>query len=159
MDSDDLFEAISHPLRIEIVKTLADKPLRFADLKKGLKITSSGLLDFHLKKLDDLITTDGEGCYALTEKGFSALQAVETTSKYSSLRAAHKRSFFLAIIASVLINGYMLWILSHMGDYTLWFAIILPATLAWMLFYSYLNFVKRRIRLRKLLTNLLGVPT
>ena len=149
MGSDDLFEAISHPLRIEIVKALAEKPLRFADLKKGLKITSSGLLDFHLKKPDDLITTNDEGCYALTEKGFSALQAVETTSKYSRLRAAHKRSFFLAIIVSILVNAYMLWILSHLGDYTLWFAIILPATLAWMLFYTYLTFMKRRIRLRK----------
>ena len=43
MGSDDLFEAVSHPLRIEIVKALAEKPLRFADLKRALKISSSGL--------------------------------------------------------------------------------------------------------------------
>jgi DNA-binding HxlR family transcriptional regulator len=48
MGSDDLFEAVSHPMRIEIVKALVEKPLRFADLKKALKISSSGLLDFHL---------------------------------------------------------------------------------------------------------------
>jgi len=136
-------------MRIEIIKTLAEKPLRFADLKRDLKIGSSGLLDFHLKKLNDLIFTNDEGCYALTERGFAALQAVESTSKYFWLRAAQKRSFFLALIASILVNVYMLWIVSHLNDYTLWFAIVLPATVAWMLFYSYLTFVKRRIRLRK----------
>jgi len=53
MSSDELFDAVSHPLRVEIVKVLAERPLRFADLKRYLKITSSGLLDFHLKKLDE----------------------------------------------------------------------------------------------------------
>ena len=149
MGSDDLFEAVSHPMRIEIVKLLAKKPLRFADLKRTLKISSSGLLDFHLKKLNDLITTNDGGNYTLTEKGFAALQAVETTSKYFWLRAAQRRSFFLAIIVSILINVYILWILSHLDDYTLWFAVVLPLTIAWMLFYSYLTFVKRKIRLRK----------
>jgi len=149
MGSDDLFEAVSHPMRIEIVKALAEKPLRFADLKRALKISSSGLLDFHLKKLNDLITTNDEGNYTLTEKGFAALQAVETTSKYFWLRAAHRRSFFLALIVSILGNIYILWIVSHLNDYTLWFAVVLPATVAWMLYYSYWTFVKRRIRLRK----------
>jgi hypothetical protein len=149
MGSDDLFEAVSHPLRIEIVKALAEKPLRFADLKRSLKISSSGLLDFHMKKLGDLITTNDEGNYTLTERGFAALQAVETTSKYFWLRAAQRRSFFLAVIASIIVNVYMLWIVSHLNDYTLWFAVVLPLTVVWMLFYSYLTFVKRRIRLRK----------
>ena len=149
MGSDDLFEAVSHPMRIEIIKALAEKPLRFADLKRDLKISSSGLLDFHLKKLNDLISTNDEGCYTLTERGFAALQAVESTSKYFWLRAAQKRSFFLALIASILVNAYMLWIVSHLNDYTLWFAVVLPATVAWLLFYSFLTFVKRRIRLRK----------
>jgi DNA-binding transcriptional ArsR family regulator len=149
MGSDDLFEAVSNPMRIEIVKLLAEKPICFADLKRAFKISSSGLLDFHLKKLNDLITTNDEGNYTLTEKGFAALQAVETTSKYFWLRAAQRRSFFLALIVSILVNVYMLWILSHLNDYTLWFAVVLPLTVAWMLFYSYLTFVKRRIRLRK----------
>jgi hypothetical protein len=149
MGSDDLFEAVSHPMRIEIVKVLAEKPLRFADLKRHLKIDSSGLLDFHLKKLDDLITINDEGNYTLTERGFAALQAVETTSKYFWLRAAHRRSFILAVIVSILLNVYILWIVSHLNDYTLWFTVVLPATMAWMLFYGYWTFVKRRIRFRK----------
>ena len=136
-------------MRIEIVKELAEKPLRFADLKRGLKISSSGLLDFHLKKLDDLITTNSDGYYVLTERGFAALQAVETTSRYFWLRAAQRRSFLLALVVTVIGNIYVLWIGSQLNDYTLWLVIVLPATAAWMLFYSYMTFVKRRIQLRK----------
>lgn len=148
MSSDELFEAVSHPMRIEIVKKLADKPLRFADLKRYLKIESSGLLDFHLKKLDDLITINEQGNYTLTERGFAALNTIETTSKYFWLREAHRRSFILAVIVSILLNIYILWILSHLNSYTLWFTVVLPATIAWMLFYSYVTFSKRRIRFR-----------
>jgi DNA-binding transcriptional ArsR family regulator len=59
MDSDDVFEAVSHPLRVEIIKVLAKGPRCFADIKRELKIESSGLLDFHLKKLDNLISING----------------------------------------------------------------------------------------------------
>ena len=145
MSSNELFEAVSHPMRIEIVKKLAEKPLRFADLKRYLKIDSSGLLDFHLKKLNDLITINDEGNYTLTDRGFAALNTIETTSKYYWLRAAHKRSFILSVIVSILLNIYLIWILSNINDYTLWFVFVLPATIAWMLFYSYWTFIKRRI--------------
>lgn len=57
MSSDDLFEAVSHPLRIEILKLLAKNPRRFTNIKRELKIESSGLLDFHLRKLDALLTS------------------------------------------------------------------------------------------------------
>jgi DNA-binding HxlR family transcriptional regulator len=50
MSSDDVFEAVSHSLRVEIIKLLAKGPKRFADIKRELKIDSSGLLDFHFKK-------------------------------------------------------------------------------------------------------------
>ncbi|MEM3672857.1 MAG: helix-turn-helix domain-containing protein [Candidatus Bathyarchaeia archaeon] len=69
MSSNDLFEAISHPLRIDILKILAKKPHRFADIKRMLKINSSGLLDFHLKKLGDLVNLDAEGRYIFNRKG------------------------------------------------------------------------------------------
>jgi DNA-binding HxlR family transcriptional regulator len=58
MTSDEVFEAISHPMRIAILKELAKEPVRFADLKRRLKIKSSGLLDFHLKKMEPVLTTD-----------------------------------------------------------------------------------------------------
>jgi len=149
MSSDEMFEAVSHPIRIDIVRTLAEKPLGFADLKRELKISSSGLLDFHLKKLDEFVTINKEGCYSLTEKGFAALTTIEGAAGYYRLRSAQKRSFFLALIVSVLVNIGTLWISAQIGNYAFWYAIVLPTTLAWIIFYSYITLVKRRIHLRK----------
>jgi len=148
MSSDELFEAVSHPIRIDIVQILAEKPLGFADLKRELKVSSSGLLDFHLKKLDELITINKEGRYSLTEKGFAALTTIEGAAGYYRLRSAQKRSFFLALLVSILVNIGTLWVASQIENYIIWYAIILPVTLAWIIFYSYWTFVRRRIRLK-----------
>ena len=149
MSSDEMFEAVSHPIRIDIVQILAEKPLGFADLKRELKISSSGLLDFHLKKLDDLVTINKEGHYALTEKGFAALTTIEGAAGYYRVRSAQKRSFFLALAVSVLVNIGTLWVAFQTENYLIWYAIVLPFTLAWIIFYSYWTLVKRRIRLRE----------
>jgi len=148
MSSDELFEAISHPIRIDIVKLLSEKPLGFADLKRKLKISSSGLLDFHLKKLDDLVVVNKEGCYSLTDKGYAALTTIESAAGYYKLRSAHKRSYFLNLIVCVLVNIGTFSVASQGGNYALWYAVVLPLTLAWMVFYTYWTFVKRRIRLK-----------
>jgi len=137
MSCEDLFEAISHPLRIELLKALAEKPMRFADLKRQFDIKSSGLLDFHLKKLDALVTVKN-GCYTLTEQGFVALQAVETMSKYGWQR----RAFYVNLAACILIIAYTLIANVH------WLPIVLLLTALWMAFYSYWTFVKRRVRIR-----------
>ena len=149
MSSDEMFEAVSHPIRIDIVQILAEKPLGFADLKRELKISSSGLLDFHLKKLDDLVTINKEGHYALTEKGFAALTTIEGAAGYYRVRSAQRRSFLLALAVSVLVNIGTLWVAFQTENYLIWYAIVLPFTLAWIIFYSYWTLVKRRIRLRK----------
>ena len=60
MTSDEVFEAISHPTRIAILKELEKRPTRFADLKRQPKIKSSRKLDFHLKKMEAVITIDKE---------------------------------------------------------------------------------------------------
>lgn len=144
MSSDDLFEAISHQLRVEIIKLLARGPRRFADIKRELRIESGGLLDFHLKKLDDLISINDEGLYVLNEKGFAALQALEVISKYGW----QKRAFYLNLFASIMINIY---IVLTQPD---WFPIVLAITTAWMIFYGYWTFIKRHVTLRhKMLKN------
>lgn len=143
-----MFEAVSHPIRIDIVQILAENPLGFADLKRELKISSSGLLDFHLKKLGELVVIDKEGHYSLTEKGFAALTAVEGAAGYCRLRSAQRRSFFLALAVSVFVNIGTLWVAFQTENYVIWYAIVLPATLAWAIFYSYWTLVKRRIRLK-----------
>jgi len=138
MGFDKIFEAISHPIRIKILKLLAEKPMSFAELKRKLGIKSSGKLDFHLKKLGNLITLNNEGKYTLTKDGYAALQAIITIKKYGW----QKRAYILNLVAYILANIYAYWTAPTLS---LWLTIILPITTAWIIFYSYWNIVKRKI--------------
>jgi DNA-binding HxlR family transcriptional regulator len=138
MSSDDVFEAVSHPLRVEIIKLLAKGPKRFADIKRELKIDSSGLLDFHLKKLNNLISINNEGFYVLNEKGFAALQAVEALSKYGWQR----RAFYINLLFLIIINFYVMLTMME------WLPFTLIISAAWMTFYSYWTFIRRHVSLK-----------
>lgn len=137
MTSDEVFEAISHPLRIAILKALAKKPTRFADLKRELKIKSGGLLDFHLRKMESVITTDREGLYTLNNRGFAALRAVNVVSSYGWQR----RSWIINVIMLGAINILLLF---TVPEYYIFVAI---PTIGWIAFYSYWTFVKRGVQL------------
>jgi len=78
VESVELFEAISHPARIKILKILEKQPASFASLKRQLDIESSGNLDHHLKKLKQLITVREDGLYGLTDAGKEALLSIKT---------------------------------------------------------------------------------
>ena len=139
MASDDLFDAISHPLRIEILKTLAKGPMRFADIKRKFKIESSGQLDFHLKKMEILLTTNAMGEYELNDRGFSALRAVNIVSHHGWQR----RSWFANVIMYLFLSSiFLLW------SIPLWWLPFIPYT-GWIVFYTYWTFVKRKVRLRE----------
>ncbi len=80
----EVFDALSHPTRIMILKALSDEAVGFADLKKKLGIESSGHLQHHLNKLNYLVKTDEYGKYTLSDQGKDALlsvQAIERTTK------------------------------------------------------------------------------
>ncbi|MHA2353138.1 MAG: DUF7347 domain-containing protein [Candidatus Thorarchaeota archaeon] len=138
MTSDEVFEAISHPIRIAILKELAKKPIRFVDLKRTLKIKSGGQLDFHLKKMEFVITTDSDGLYTLNHRGFAALRAIHVVSNYGWQR----RSWMINVLMLGAINIFFLF---SSPEYYILVAI---PTIGWILFYSYWTFVKRRVRLR-----------
>ena len=72
----ELFEAISHPTRIQILKTLEKAPQGFSELKHGLGISSSGNLTHHLSKLSTLVGTNAQGKYVLTDQGREALHVI-----------------------------------------------------------------------------------
>jgi DNA-binding transcriptional ArsR family regulator len=59
-NSNEVFESVSHPLRIKILKLLAKSPMSFSELKKTLGIESSGELSFHLNKMRSLLDKDSE---------------------------------------------------------------------------------------------------
>ena len=134
--SDEVFEAISHPLRIKILKLLAKKPRSFSELKRELGIESSGKLDFHLKKLRNLITMDEGGKYILTKEGYAALQAIYTIKKYGW----QKRAYFINLAAYIVFN-----MLAAIANFTLWLIIVLPLSTAWIAYYTYKSIAKRKI--------------
>jgi hypothetical protein len=139
MSSDEVFEAISHHMRIDILRALAKKPMRFADLKRKLRISSSGLLDFHLKKMMTIVTTNQDGLYSLNRTGFAALYAVEVVSR----KGWQKRSLYINLFAFVTMNTYA-WF--SVPEY---FVFLFVPTFAWIIFYAYWSFAKRGVRLRE----------
>jgi DNA-binding HxlR family transcriptional regulator len=79
----EVFDALGHPTRIQILKVLSEGTLGFADLKKKTTIESSGHLQHHLTKLNGLIRTDEYGKYCLSEQGKDALLTVQTVENSS----------------------------------------------------------------------------
>ena len=135
MSREEIFEAISHPLRIEILKKLAEKPMKFADLKRQLGIKSSGKLDFHLKKLEGLVEQDEEGRYRLTRQGYAALQAIDMVARYGWQR----RAYYFNLAAAAFFNA-----LFALTRPDLWLKAALPITAAWLAFYTYWTIKKRK---------------
>ncbi len=144
MSDDEVFGAISHPIRVEILKLLAAKPMRFADMKRKLKIKSSGLLDFHLKKMKDIITTTAHGDYMLNDRGYAAIQAVDVVSKYGWQR----RAYLLNVIVYGLFTIFFLFLLGQGVPFLLWLVVFGVHT-CWIVFYSYWSLVKRRVHLMR----------
>jgi len=141
LDSNEVFDAISHPLRIKILKALAKTPLGFSELKRVINVESSGALDFHLKKMQSLIETDSAGRYILNAKGSAALEAIRVIQQYGWQR----RSFLLNVLAYVLVN---IWALINFS-LSLNSIIVFVGSTLWMAFYSYWTFIYRRVSLRQ----------
>ena len=79
----DLFEALGHPIRVKILRTLESKPMGFAELKREVGIESGGHLQFHLGKLTGLVGTTATGSYVLTDDGREAIRVLNLTAKSS----------------------------------------------------------------------------
>jgi DNA-binding transcriptional ArsR family regulator len=85
-DPAELFEAISHPERIKILKILKEQPSSFASMKRKLGIESSGNLDYHLKKLRQLVIVREDGLYGLSDAGKEALLSVEAIELWTKTK-------------------------------------------------------------------------
>ncbi|RLF18936.1 MAG: hypothetical protein DRZ82_07385 [Thermoprotei archaeon] len=140
MGSDETFEAIAHPLRIKILKLLAERPMGFSELKRELGIKSSGKLDFHLKKLENLIMLNSDGRYTLTKEGYAALQAITTSEKYGW----QKRAYIISTVIYIVVVTYMLLKILMEGVNSIYIVTLVLATL-WFIYYSYWSIVKRGV--------------
>ena len=94
-----LFDAVSHPVRIKILKALNEKPMGFAELGRAVGIESGGHLSFHLTKLGHLVRTDSRGDYVLTGDGRDALWTVHSPDERSlALEATPSQAHRIAVL-------------------------------------------------------------
>lgn len=74
-DVNKIFTALSHEIRREIIRILAEEsPKTFSELMNELDIRDTGTMVFHLRKLEGLITKNERGEYVLTDLGRRAYQ-------------------------------------------------------------------------------------
>jgi len=79
---------------------------------------------------------DEEGKYILTKEGYAALQTIHTIKKYGW----QKRAYFINLAAYIVFN-----MVAAIANFTLWLIIVLPLSTAWIAYYTYKSFVKRKI--------------
>ena len=102
-----MFSALNHPIRRRIIEMLARNSVTYTCMLEELDI-DTGKLNFHLKKLGDLIEKNEKGLYKLTDKGlraFSIMQQVpEKIEEASAARriAAYFLDFFAVILVSLI---------------------------------------------------------
>jgi DNA-binding transcriptional ArsR family regulator len=119
----ELFEALSHPVRIKILMSLSNGPLSFSQLKHVSGIESSGQMAFHLSKLGDLILLTKDGDYALSPQGIeaahflsNAFKEQRTIESSGSRRVLLKIAFVLLVLiafsliaAGMILNDQVAW--------------------------------------------------
>jgi len=106
----ELFEALSHPLRVRILQVLGERSQRFSELKHTLGIESSGHLSFHLEKLANLVKTTLDGDYELSDEGTDALRLFMTLNQVTespSVHVALKDSLFNRKIVTQIGRDYL----------------------------------------------------
>ncbi len=135
-NSNEIFEAVSHPLRVRILKLLVKSPMGFSDLKKALGIESSGELSFHLNKMRSLLDKDSEGRYVLNKTGYAALEAIRSFEKYGW----QIQAFYFNLIVFALMN---IWAYLNFSLSTR-FLIVLALSSLWIVFYSYWAIIHRK---------------
>jgi DNA-binding transcriptional ArsR family regulator len=118
----EVFDALSHPTRITILKALTEAPMGFADLKKKLGIESSGHLQHHISKLNGLIKTDDYGKYTLSDQGKDALHSIETVESVAKAKANEKEKIHtskrnVVLKSMVLILAVLLALSSALGAF------------------------------------------
>lgn len=118
----ELFDALGHPVRIRILHALEDGPLGFSELRRKVGLESSGHLQFHVGKLDGLVTAATDGTYTLTDDGRDALRVVgshptgyareEATSSHRN-KVVIRRAVLASVIALVVLlaslTGVVYW--------------------------------------------------
>jgi len=100
-----MFSALNHPIRRRIIEMLARNSVTYTCMLEELDI-DTGKLNFHLKKLGDLIEKNEKGLYKLTDKGLRAFSIIQQVpEKIEEASAARRASaYFLDFFAVILVS-------------------------------------------------------
>ena len=100
-----MFSALNHPIRRRIIEMLARNSVTYTCMLEELDV-DTGKLNFHLKKLGDLIEKDEKGLYKLTDKGLRAFSIIQQVpEKIEEASAARRASaYFLDFFAVILVS-------------------------------------------------------
>jgi DNA-binding transcriptional ArsR family regulator len=81
-----LHEVLGDETRRKIVRLLRENgTLSYTELMKATKVRSSGKMNYHLKVLDNMLSTNEKGQYLLTEKGVFAYTSSSSFQNKKSL--------------------------------------------------------------------------
>jgi hypothetical protein len=105
---DSLHKILKDETRRKIVLLLNEKgALSHTDLMEELGFLTTGLLNYHLKQLDNLLTKDADGKYTLTEKGKLATRLLtefpEQNRKQMGMKPKWWRKFWIGISAAAVL--------------------------------------------------------
>ena len=102
-----LYKILKDANRQKIIRTLNDEgSVSYTELLEGSETGSTGLLNYHLKVLGDLITKNETGQYSLTERGkiaSSVLLNFPAEANYAQKRKAQKIFWTLAALSQGII--------------------------------------------------------
>ncbi|MHA1369127.1 MAG: DUF7347 domain-containing protein, partial [Promethearchaeota archaeon] len=79
----DIYALLSHPMRRKILRLLEKKGfLRHSDLMENLRLSSTGKLNFHLSKMENLVKKDPHtSAYYLSEEGKQVIYLLNLNEK------------------------------------------------------------------------------
>ena len=111
---DSLHKILKDETRRKIVLLLNERAsLSYTDLMNNLKIVNTGVLNYHLKVLDDLIIKGENGQYLLTEKGKLASRLLSEFSEQDGVLQAKQKGWRrLWVVILVLNSAGLLLLLS-----------------------------------------------
>jgi len=100
-----MFSALNHPIRRRIIEMLARNSVTYTCMLEELDI-DTGKLNFHLKRLEDLIEKDEKGLYKLTDKGLRAFSIIQQVPEKIEEASAARRiaAYFLDFFAVILVS-------------------------------------------------------
>jgi len=88
----ELFDVLTHPTRIKILRLLEERPRSFSELKRELGIESSGNLQYHLGKLESFVKQDAKGKYIINDDAKEALRFLDFASQMNKQNQVEARS-------------------------------------------------------------------